>query len=356
MPTDFLEKLRGLPEPVKKILLSNLTTEEISKTTTSYGLTPERQAKTAKLIGQIFVGELPLEKMLEALEKTAALPEPIAAGIASSLTKTLFVPIKSFFPAAELLAQEWSQKAVKPTNQPQTLNLENAPETTAAPQPAVTPEELIGRDISTAMLQNEKIGVQIISEKPIKLADSPNLRTPSVANWLADYAKYKSQFPEQDIAMIRIKYIHDSPNAKGLSEQERNVLNFVLKSFDEHTLLPFSKKTGLLSIEKLIEAQAGQKTQPQKQSAVVPTPAVAAPKPVSAPPLQPAQRPTQPYIPPPPVRPAPPKQMSSPASDTRVINLGQQQKPSVPPPQQVPQQKPLTEGNVINLRNPGINE
>ena len=318
-----------------------------------YRLNENQASSMVLLIARTIMKLVPLSDFHAGILTEVRLPDPEAKRLAVDIAIQRFLTLRAYLPETMNLINNLGGQLPSPLPP---LAETKAAAVKRADQTAQVVEELTGRDIGAAMMQNEKVGIQIISEKPIKLADSPNLRTPSIGNWLADYAKYKNQFPEQDVAMIRIKYIHDSPNAKALAEQERNILNFVLKSFDEHILLPFSKKTGLLVIEKLIEAQTDQKTSPPKSTPTVPPAPIrpAPPKQAYVAPLQQTQKPSPAYIPPPPVRPALPKQTPAAVPDTRVINLSQQQKSIVPPQssQQTQQQKPLTEGNIVNLKDP----
>lgn len=370
MPLDFREKVKQLPEPVREILLSDLPAEETYKIATSYGISPKDIGKIAQVGGMVFVNDVPLEKFAEAIQKVLNVSEPIAAGLAAQITKAIFLPIKEYFPKAGTLIQTWSQKAALPTQPPQSLNLvqKGIGQTTAAPSQTTSESgDILERHVPAMMAEREEIANQLITGSPIKFAESEMLKLPSIKNWLYDYHKYKSQFPDQDIALVRTRYLHENPNTKTLSEQERIILGQVLKSYDERTRLPFSKTTGRLLIEKLISVQTepapvSQKITPSPSppplSRQVPAQAPPAPVPPPTPTPRPIfQPPAPPPPPPPPVSSAPPSPpQPSPAPPTGLPTKKDTYREEVAPedmtgPGQTPQRPaPKLNGNIINLR------
>jgi hypothetical protein len=350
---NFLEKSSKLPAPLKEYIFSNSAAENNYRICTSFGLDAKGQSKIAKLTGLIFVGDFPLEKTAETLQRELPAPERIATGLSISLIKSIFLPLKEFFPGAELLIQAWSQKAAPPTFQPQSLGIAEEPAESAKAQiettknfPVPRQDTIIERNIEAMIAEREDIVNQSVTEKPLKLTDSESQKLPSIKNWLTDWHRYKSYFPEQDIALVRMKYLHESPNGKNLSSQERTVVNFLLKSYDEKIQLPFSQKTGQLMIEKLIQpppqAVPAQAPRPQiakppetpiapPPAATAPSPPAIAPKPAGQPP---SQLPIQPF-------PSPPPQSAyrEPIASQDLAG-----------PQASPRPAPKLNGNVINLK------
>ncbi|OGZ33563.1 MAG: hypothetical protein A2Y98_01350 [Candidatus Portnoybacteria bacterium RBG_19FT_COMBO_36_7] len=364
MPDDFLQKVNLLPQAVKDVIFSNLPASENYKAATSYGINDARLNIIAKIIGLVFVKDVPLEKLPDAFQKNLQVEESIATGLALSITKSVFLPLKDFFTDVESLTIAWSPKAAPPTFPPQSLGIETEEKPTQADaqgQAQVTagPETEYHRTIASALAKNEDaLSKQIITTNPIKFADSEMLKFPSVKNWLADYLKYRSNFPDQEYSLIRAKYINDTPNTKGLSEKERLILAQILRSHDEFTALPFSQQTGLLLIDKLeLPINA-----PPKQP-----PAAPAPQPATqAPPRIPVQQSAAPapIIPTYPATPAPPSAL--PASQPPKPAAAQTAPPSQPQkqdtyreqvssqdmagPQPAPKPVPKLNGNVINLK------
>jgi len=359
MPADFLEKVNTLPEPVKNILFSNGLTEQIYSTTSSYGINEQAQEKIAKLIGLIFVKDFPLERMSEILQRELPVQEGIAAGLSLSLTKTIFLPLKTFFPNAESFIATMTQKAIPPTQPPQTLGVvkeEIQNQKTNIEKLQIVPPEpelIVQQTLASALFEREEVlAKQLVTTNPIKFADSEMLKFPSVKNWLTDYLKFRNNFPDQEYSLIRAKYINDTPNTKKLSEKERLILAQIFRSYDEYTALPFSKKTGQLLVNKLEVPSSA----PPKQSTAFPAPQPAA----QAPPRLPAQ-PTG----------APIQQTPAPTSQAPKQLPTQQPTPQTPPPQQkdtyreqvAPQDlagpqaaqrpAPKLNGNIINLKELG---
>ncbi|MBI4709340.1 MAG: hypothetical protein HY764_04015 [Candidatus Portnoybacteria bacterium] len=331
MDLAFREKVNNLPEPVKNVLLSDLPTQTVHGVGTSYGIALDGRGKIAKLIGLVFVNDAPLEKMPEIFQRELPAPMEIANGLSCALAKTIFLPLKQYFPNIESLIQNWSRTATPPTHKAELLELEennSAPIQNETPKPA--PQEIANQTIASAINQKPEIANQKITESPIRLPDSESPRLPSIGNWLTDYAKFRTGFPEQDLALVRMRYIYESQNGRALKEQERVALNQVLKSFDEQIELPFSKETGLLILEKPMPSAPAPKSAPAQP---IPQPQPPRGVPISGLP----QKPT--YQPPP---------SSIPTKDAYKEPVSSEDLSG--PVLQAPKPTPKLEGNIVNLR------
>jgi hypothetical protein len=103
---------------------------------------------------------------------------------------------------------------------------------------ALNSEDNLDNDIETLIRKFPKVTDQPISGKPIKLLFNDQLVQPTVSNWLADYRAYVG-VGEHEVNE-RSDYLLRSPNVQNLSPEERERLGLLLRSYDEHYLLPFS--------------------------------------------------------------------------------------------------------------------
>jgi len=264
---NFREKVEQLPQPVKKVLLSNEIAEITFGINTSYGLNSEQQGKVAQITGQIFVKEIPMEKFLEALRENINLPQEILAGVATSLAKEIFLPLKNHFGNLELLINQWQAKASSPKYKKQSLNLPKAAikkeeEVVAKPQTGI-----IKKDIRSILNEFPEIGRQLIGAQPIKVADFEAPVHPSVKNWLKDYIQQKGAGYHS--TMERSDYLYRNPHAQKLDGEDKRKLNQILKSYDENAPLSIS----LEGKEILFEEEASQKpVQPSPVGPLSPSP------------------------------------------------------------------------------------
>jgi len=103
---------------------------------------------------------------------------------------------------------------------------------------ALSSEDNLDNDIDTLINKFPKVTDQVISQKPIKLLFNDQLVPATVSNWLADYRAYVG-VGEHEVNE-RSDYLLRSPNVQNLSPEERERLGLLLRSYDEHYLLPFS--------------------------------------------------------------------------------------------------------------------
>jgi len=276
---NFREKAEQLPQSAKKVMFSNEIVEITFGINTSYGLNSKQQGKVAQITGQIFVKQIPMEKFLEALQKNINLPQEISAGIAASLTKEIFLPLKNYFGNLELLINQWQTKASSPKYKKQSLNLPKATikkeeEVVAKPQTGI-----ITKNIRSILKEFPEIGRQLIGTQPIKVTDFEAPVHPSAKNWLKDYIQQKGTGYHS--TMERSDYLYRNPDAQKLDKEDKNKLNQILKSYDENTPLSIS----LERKEILFKKEAPQK--PAQPSPVGPLP----PSPLeSVEPEEPARR------------------------------------------------------------------
>lgn len=90
-----------------------------------------------------------------------------------------------------------------------------------------------------AYRQFPEIGEQSITSEPIKIKASKDLVKPSIKNWLADYT-FKLGFNAHS-SIERSNYIFQDENTKKLSFQDKQNLSYILKAYDEKSLLNIDK-------------------------------------------------------------------------------------------------------------------
>jgi hypothetical protein len=368
MPSDFRDKVHNLPEPVKNALLSNQIAEDMFQITTSYGLKAEQRGDVAKIVGLIFVNDIPLGQFTEVLQKQQSFSEPLAAGLAANITKKIFLLLKDYFRDAEMLSGYWSQKATPPSQKPESLGLEITGTQTATADNNIMPttktSSMVKKPFRLAVQENKEILNQQLTANPIKIAEFDQPVRPTIKNWLADYIKQKGSGHHDELE--RSDYLFKSLNATNLPPEERVKLSKMLKAYDEDIEVPISLETKLIDMEELMKKDAPktpvaptaptapvtpkpvapltpltQPATPQTQQAQ-PTQAFSTPAAVQ----QPAQ--TLPRPIPPPLPPTPPQPRYSGADSYREKVA---QEDLAGPIKPIARPEPKLDGNIIDLKN-----
>lgn len=316
-PDDFQAKLFQLPDYVFGWLCSLEASKNTAEIAKQFKLEERRITSLAKIIGRVALKDIPLDNLVSVLEKNLAINNQIAQQIAIEIAIKQFLPIRDYLSNVENFIKSLGGQL--PESLPPLPTKTAQQEQKTQPTPTIVPaaDIIIQKNITAAINEKLEVANQTITEKPLKLADSESLKLPNIKNWIIDYKKYKSNFPDQDPALVRTKYLYESPNGKNLSEAERMVVSNLLKSLDDYIGLPFSQKTGLLLIEKLsppsptppiTQPSPALPSQPQPPKAPIPLPvalppAATAPSPQAIPPKPVSQPPSQL-----PIQPTPPSQ------------------------------------------------
>lgn len=252
---NFLKQAKELPEPVKKVLFSNEITETVFGINTSYSFNPEQSKKSAQIIGQVFIKKISINQYLKVLQKNIDLSQGILAGVAVSVAKEIFLPLKSYFKNLEKLIDNWQTIASPPRYKRQSLNLSRTStkeqKTIIKPTQTESPlikTDIIKKDIKDIAKEFPEIGSQLIGTQPIRIANLGEPVRPSIKNWLKDYIRQK-ETNNHSIAK-HSNYLYYNPNAKMLNKKEKEKLNQLLKSYDENTLLSISLKTKKILFEE----------------------------------------------------------------------------------------------------------
>lgn len=89
--------------------------------------------------------------------------------------------------------------------------------------------------LAMAMAKYSNLGEQSVTFNPIKLRSFPQPVRPSIKNWINDY--YENIGAEKHGVMERGNFLFNSPNAKKLTNLERQQLGYILKALDEDSIV-----------------------------------------------------------------------------------------------------------------------
>ncbi|MDO9231237.1 MAG: hypothetical protein Q7U36_02000 [bacterium] len=95
--------------------------------------------------------------------------------------------------------------------------------------------------LSDALKKFPELGEQLITSMRIKLKNFPEPVRPSINNWLSDYT-FSLGF-ESHSAMDRGTYLFRNENAKVLNSTDREKISFLLKAYDENSLVDVNVNT-----------------------------------------------------------------------------------------------------------------
>lgn len=89
--------------------------------------------------------------------------------------------------------------------------------------------------LDEALKTYPQIAEQIITSMPIKIQSFPQPARPSIKNWLSDYT-YNLGYGSHN-SIVRNNYLFQNSNAKVLGVSERERLSYILKAYDEKSLV-----------------------------------------------------------------------------------------------------------------------
>lgn len=196
--TNFLT----LPENIKTKLVSPEIGKKILQIGNTFHLELLQMASIARAIRNYYFGEIKLE----------------------DLPKIFMQEMK----VDEATAQKISQMAIQQIIRDDSYEKDYAASLESAP-------------FNEAMKKYSAFGEQTITSQKIKLQGFPEPVRPSVKNWIADFTSGFGY--ERNNPMKRQDYIFRSANGQNLNQEERERLSFVLRSFEENSLVNFQKDT-----------------------------------------------------------------------------------------------------------------
>lgn len=104
-------------------------------------------------------------------------------------------------------------------------------------EPAINTE----LNLTDALKKYPDIGEQLITSNRIKLKNFPDPVRPSLKNWLTDYT-FNTGYDSHS-SMDRNEYLFQNQNAKSLNSFDRQRLAYVLKAYDENSLISINSNT-----------------------------------------------------------------------------------------------------------------
>ncbi len=197
---EFQKKFLSLPGSVQDKLVSKKTGEKIQSIGMNFGLSMPQIANIARAVRSYYFGELKLED----------LPFYLAKEIPIDLSK----------------AQEISRMVIE-----KIINDRSIEQARQA--------ELESTTLSDALKKYPEIGEQLITSDRINIKSFPEPARPSIKNWLADYT-FVLGYGTHD-AIARANYMFQGTNARNLASTDRERLAYILKSYDENTLVTVDK-------------------------------------------------------------------------------------------------------------------
>ncbi len=220
---------------------------ELQKTCFIYGIDPDNILPVAKIVGEVFVRDVPLKDLPEKIGETMKFEKNIAYGFAYQLNKTLFRPFNDYFTDADGLLNEWQQfKKNGLLSEEQAMNkvLTRDPwileiGTTEKEENKVIKQkfsqDIVQFPLLQALSKYENLGNQIITSERIKVKSQPESVRPSLFNWLKYYRDELGI--GQHSSVERGEFLFRSENCRKLSAEERERISLILKSVEEYAPL-----------------------------------------------------------------------------------------------------------------------
>ncbi len=192
------EKFLKLPEKIQDKLLSREVSKKIQQIGKRYGLSLIQMGAIARLIRSYYFNEAKEADFANILMRETKIDSQQAQEIARYVTDNI---IKS--------------------------------------DGLVTTSAKVKLTLKKALEQYPKTKEQILAEKMIKVLGKPYPVKATVENWLKDYRSVVGV--DNNDVMKRSAYLYSGENARGLTENERQRLAELLKSWDEDSLLVVDK-------------------------------------------------------------------------------------------------------------------
>lgn len=238
---EFVEKLKALPQPIYQAFMADdVLCEEACFL---YDLPEEKIGVVSGPIGALFVGEMKLAEYPKEIMSKSGVEEPIAYGIAYEINKRFFLKFPEHFTDAVVLQKEWEGK-----KKPPTVTEKEAQEKAAKLKPwlfekseeelemeQVVEESHTKLSLLAALGKYARLGEQAITSSRLTLKGNPEPVRGNLVNWLKVYRDELGVGYHDPV--LRAKFLFNSPNAKGITSEERERLNLILRSVEENAPL-----------------------------------------------------------------------------------------------------------------------
>jgi hypothetical protein len=245
--SDFLEKIKKLPEKEKSFFLSDEPLFILKKAFGIYQIDSRLSKNIALEISQIYIDNLGLKDLPAILMKNVNLSDGIAYGIAYELNRNIFNKFPDHFKNSGQLLQEWERIKSSPVVSEEEAwrkVLEIEPwmaevmrEKRELKQTEENEEKkhqasLVKLSLSQALKQYTKLENQQITDGLIKLRYSDFPSRPTIKNWITDY--YQNLGVGNHGIIERGNFLFHSENCKKLGSKERQKLALIFKSLSEN--------------------------------------------------------------------------------------------------------------------------
>lgn len=262
---DFIQKVETLPIAIKNFLESNDVRLELEKSCFLYKIDAEEIEKISAEVGLIFVGDINLRDLPNIILGKMKTSSDMSYGIAYEINKRIFNRFSDYFKDSYALLQQWEKVKSAPTASEdeaykEVLKLEPwiLEEEKEKAEEARKEAERKHRQLSAlekmpfndALRKYPEFGEQLITSERIKIQNFPEPVRPSIKNWIADYTSVFGY--ERNDLIKRDQYLFKSVNGQNLTPRDRERLAFVLKAFDENTIVTFNKDIKTLTFREAL--------------------------------------------------------------------------------------------------------
>lgn len=255
-------KFSKLPDHVLAWLFSVEAADNIREIAKELNLDKEKTPILAKIVGQVILKEVLLEKFPIAIKQLLGTNNETTQKLSIATAIKEFLPIRDYLKDSEKLIVSWGGALPAPLPsifQPKiTPILSKTETTTAIPAPA-SKIVFVQKSLRRIVQENKEALNQILTATPLKIADFDQPVRGSIKNWLADYVKQKGA--ERHDQMVRGDYLFKSANAKNLPSREKLLVAEILKSYDENSALAYDEANQTIVLENTekISPQAPEK-------------------------------------------------------------------------------------------------
>lgn len=237
---DFL--FSQIPDHIYDWLFSDQAAVNVTALAKRFSLSEVQTVQLARLTGLVILKDISLSTMTLEFKKSLGLDDTITRQLAISTATTQFLPIRDHLIGVEEFIRQLggSLPAALPPllklSQPAYQNVkrgELAAANTKLPGAPIIQKTLrqLVKDDKDALNQN-------LTGTPIRITDFDQPVRPTIKNWLVDYVKLKGAGHHESLE--RSDYLFNSPNTKGLPEEERALVSAILNAYDNDSPLPIN--------------------------------------------------------------------------------------------------------------------
>lgn len=258
---DLSNKLKNIPDFVRAHMRENSEFSEVDK----FMLTSDDQQKAKEKMVKVLLGEININDFFDNLK--VSLPnfeESKLKELALEICYHRLYPLRDYFKGIEniiialggkipedvpLFSEEYrKRKAEKVKKRPEKENPPPSDATTTIEEPKEM--NIVNLPIKEAVEKYPEVLKQFVSARPIKISEFDELVNPTVKNWLKDYIEHLGAGSHSGFQ--RIDYLFNSENGRRLDQVDRNIINSLLKSYDDGFALPIDTIAKKIILSKVV--------------------------------------------------------------------------------------------------------